>query len=134
MPTFTEAPRSLEFLVREFDKLFNRETGVLISGQNLQAGAVLGRITASGKYTALAPTASDGSQNAAAILLEATDASTGDKPAALLVRGPAVVSQANLIFAPAVTGPQKTTAYGQLTALGIVPRLANAGDAVFILN
>lgn len=50
----------------------------LITGQNLQRGTVLGRITASGKYTAATSAASDGSQNATAILAEDTDATSAD--------------------------------------------------------
>jgi len=53
--------------------------GTLISGQNLARGAVLGRITSSGKYTLSLSASSDGSQNPAAILAEATDASSADK-------------------------------------------------------
>ncbi len=51
----------------------------LISGQNLARGAVLGKITASGKYTLSLSASSDGSQTPAVILAEATDASGGDK-------------------------------------------------------
>ena len=51
----------------------------LLSGQNLARGAVLGKITASGKYALSLSGASDGSQTPACILAEATDASSGDK-------------------------------------------------------
>lgn len=51
----------------------------LISGQNLVRGAVLGKITASGKYTLSLSASSDGSQTPAVILAEACDASGGDK-------------------------------------------------------
>lgn len=52
---------------------------VLISGQNLQRGAVLGKITASSKYNLSLSAAVDGSQTPDLILAEATDASGGDK-------------------------------------------------------
>jgi len=51
----------------------------LISGQNLKRGAVLGKITTGGKYTLSLSASSDGSQTAAVILAEDTDASAGDK-------------------------------------------------------
>jgi hypothetical protein len=54
-------------------------TVTLISGQNLARGAVLGKITASGKYTLSASAAGDGSNTPTAILVDATDASGGDK-------------------------------------------------------
>jgi len=50
----------------------------LISGQNLVRGAVLGKITASGKYTLSLSTAVDGSQTPDCILAEDTNASAGD--------------------------------------------------------
>lgn len=59
----------------------------LISGQNLARGAVLGKITASGKYTLSLAASSDGSQTPDAILAESVDASGGDKPALGYVRG-----------------------------------------------
>lgn len=51
----------------------------LISGQNLVRGAVLGKITASGKYNLSLSAAGDGSQTPDLILAEDTNASGGDK-------------------------------------------------------
>lgn len=51
----------------------------LLSGQNLARGAVLGKITASGKYTLSVAAAVDGSQTPDCVLAEATDASLADK-------------------------------------------------------
>lgn len=59
----------------------------LVSGQNLSRGAVLGKITASGKYKLSASGASDGSETPDLILAEDTDASAGDKPALGYSRG-----------------------------------------------
>lgn len=53
-------------------------TITLISGQNLARGAVLGKITASGKYNLSLSAAIDGSETPDLILAEATDASAGD--------------------------------------------------------
>lgn len=53
-------------------------TGTIISGQTLTRGAVLGKITASGKYNLCLAAASDGSQIPNAILANDTDASGGD--------------------------------------------------------
>lgn len=60
----------------------DKETHVqitLLSGQNLTRGAVLGKITASGKYTLSASAAVDGSQTPDLILAEDTNATGGDK-------------------------------------------------------
>lgn len=51
----------------------------LLSGQNQPRGAVLGKITASGKYALSASAATDGSEVPAVVLAESTDASGGDK-------------------------------------------------------
>lgn len=62
-------------------------SGTLISGQNLKRGSLLGKITASGKYTLSISTASDGSQNPDAILVKDTDASGGDATCEVYVGG-----------------------------------------------
>lgn len=59
----------------------------LVSGQNLKRGAVLGKITASGKYNLSASAAGDGSQTPDLILAEDCDASAGDKGALAYSRG-----------------------------------------------
>lgn len=59
----------------------------LISGQNLTRGAVLGKITASGKYNLSLSAAADGSQTPDAILAEDTNASGGDKATVAYIRG-----------------------------------------------
>lgn len=59
----------------------------LITGQNLARGALLGKITASGKYNLSLSAAVDGSQVPDAILGEATDASGADKVTIAYFRG-----------------------------------------------
>lgn len=122
MATYTEATNLGDLLKREFEPIYNRESVTLITGQNLTLGAVLGKITASGKYTAVAPSASDGSQTAAAVLLADVDATSADKKAVILARGPAVVSSGYLVWPGGCTTNQKAAATNQLAALGIVAR------------
>ena len=50
---------------------------VVLGAGNLPRGAVLGQITASGNFILSVKTAVDGSQNANAVLADATDASAG---------------------------------------------------------
>jgi hypothetical protein len=59
----------------------------VVSGQNLSRGAVLGKITASGKYTLCDSTAEDGSQAPVCILAEDCDASAGDVNAEVILSG-----------------------------------------------
>mgnify|MGYP003600088106 FL=1 len=58
-----------------------------VTGENLVAGTVLGKITASGKLKKVDSTASDGSQKIYGILLEDIDASTADKIASIGLTG-----------------------------------------------
>jgi hypothetical protein len=75
---------------------------------------VLGKITASGKYTAYAAGASDGTETAAAVLWSAADGSDADVSAAAIVRD-AEVSEALL------TG-EDADAITDLAAVGIIAR------------
>jgi hypothetical protein len=63
------------------------DTATLITGQNLARGAVLGKITASGKLNLSLSAAADGSQTPFAILAAATDASGGDKTCPIYLSG-----------------------------------------------
>ena len=80
MTVLTEGMHPAEFIVAELPHLMSREVGVLASGNDLDAGAVLGKLTADGKYTVLAPAGSDGSEDASGILLSPVDASAADQP------------------------------------------------------
>lgn len=59
----------------------------LISGQNLARGALLGKITASGKYTLSLAASSDGSEVPNAILAEDVNAAAGDADAMIYTSG-----------------------------------------------
>ena len=86
-------------------------------------GTVLGQVTASGKYVQFAPGASDGSQNAAAVISRAaTVSASADTPAAAAVRGPVVLDADNLVWPTGATAAQKAAALAQLAALGLVAR------------
>ena len=58
-----------------------------ITGGTFLRGTVLGKITASGKYTKSVNTATDGSQNPVAILVDNVDASTTDQNGGLYLMG-----------------------------------------------
>ena len=99
----TEKRRRGFFIAHEANGTISRETVTLISGQDLEAGSVLGKITASGKYTILAPAAGDGSEVADAILWDTVDASAGDKTVVVIFRH-AEVTQAALNYGAADAG------------------------------
>ncbi len=112
-----------DVLKYEVNPNFTRESVTLLAGTNYPVGAVLGRITASGKYKLATSGGSDGAQTAAAVLLYATDATDADAIGIVVVRGPAIVSKAALVFDATVDDAPKTaTKHGQLASLGIIPR------------
>ncbi len=126
MPTLTMAPTLGDLLKYELNGNYTREAVTLKAGTNYALGAVLGRITASGKYR-LSPAAQvvgdEGAETAVAILIEAVDATAADKPGLVIARGPAIVSKAALVFDPSVDqAAEKDAKHAQLATAGIVPR------------
>ena len=123
MSVLTQPPTMGDVLKYEINPNFTRETVTLLAGTNYPVGAVLGRITASGKWKLSTATGSDGAQTVAGVLLYATDAATADREAVVLLRGPALVAKAALLFDASVDDAAKIAAkHAQLTALGIIPR------------
>ncbi|MBU2571182.1 MAG: head decoration protein [Gammaproteobacteria bacterium] len=82
----TENARPGQFIVAEVLSPEYRQQGVIAEGQNLTAGTVLGKIDVGGKYTALAPAASDGSETAAAILYDDVNATDADQEGLVISR------------------------------------------------
>lgn len=123
MPVLTQPPGMGDVLKYELNPNFTRETITLLAGTAYPVGAVLGRITAGGKYKLATSGGTDGAQTAAAVLLSAVDASAADATGLVVLRGPAIVSKAALVFDATVDDAAKTaTKHGQLAAIGIVPR------------
>ena len=123
MTVLTQPPTMGDMLKYELNPNFTRETITLLAGAVYPVGAVLGKITASGKYKLATSGGTDGAQTAAAVLLYAVDAAEADATANILARGPAIVSKAALVFDATVDDAAKAaTKHGQLAALGIIPR------------
>ena len=123
MITLTEDKHTGGFLIWEVLRDYTRETVTLASGAGkLAPGTVLGRITTGGKYTGLAPAATNGSQNAAGILWADVDATDADAPGVVILRGPAIANRHEIVWPEAATEAQITTATTALAALGIILR------------
>jgi hypothetical protein len=123
MSALIQPPTMGDVLKYELNPNFTRETVTLLAGSTYRVGAVLGRITASGKMKLSTAPGTDGAQIAAAVLLYDIDATAADASAVVLLRGPAIVSKAALVFDASVDDAAKTAAkHAQLTALGIIPR------------
>lgn len=120
MTTLTEGRHAGEFLKSEAAGSRSRENVTIVSGQDLGAGAVLGKITSGGKYTAVDQAASDGSQTAAAVLLNPCDATDGDVAAAIIARDAEV--NGDCLDWGSQSAAEKTTGVTELLAVGIIVR------------
>ena len=123
MPVLTEQPSMGDVLKYEVNPNYTREVITLLQGLPYPVGSVLGKITASGKYTLSPATGADGSQVASAVLLYAVDATLADAVGIVVARGPSIVSRAGLAYEGTVNDAAKITAkIGQLAAVGIIAR------------
>jgi hypothetical protein len=128
MPTImTEKVHALEVVLSEANGHRSRDTITLKSGRAYEVGDVLGKITSEGadkgKYKLVdnQTPATDGSQNAVAVLLYDVDASLADAEGVVFVRD-AEVKAGYLNYAANTTHENKALANAALAALGIVPR------------
>ncbi|PIW39208.1 MAG: head decoration protein [Hydrogenophilales bacterium CG_4_8_14_3_um_filter_62_83] len=111
-----------DLLKYEAPNLYSRDRVTVASGQNLPLGTVLGIVTASGKYKQIDPSAGDGTQVAAGVLLQACDATLIDRDDGLVVARHAVVAHHALAWPDAITTAEQLTAIAQLKALGVLVR------------
>ena len=123
------SPATLGDLVkRESDPDYTRETVILKAGTAYPLGAVLGRITADGKYTfspAASTTGTEGAEIACTVLLHAVPASDTDTQAVVLARGQVIVADRALAFDASVAdAAAQSLKHQQLAAHGIVVRTA----------
>ncbi len=123
MPVLTEPPSMGDVLKYEVNPNYTREVVTLLAGMPYPVGAVLGRITASGKYKLATNGGTDGAQIASAVLLYAVDATLADAIGIVVARGPAIVSRAELAYDATVDDGTKIAAkLAQLAAVGIIAR------------
>ena len=127
MSTPLISPATLGDLIkRESDPDYTRETVTLKAGTAYPLGAVLGRITADGKYTfspAASTTGTEGAEIACAVLLHPVAASATDTQAVILARGQVIVADRALAFDASVAdAAAQSIKHQQLAAHGIVVR------------
>lgn len=107
---------------------FSRDTDTLAQSGKVLCGTVLGKVTSTGKFKPLAFTKADGtpvddgSQIAAAIILQNADATAADVRVVNLKRRAQVVAD-SLVWPAGITGDQQRTAFEQLAGLGIIARM-----------
>lgn len=130
MAVLTETAHTGGFIVCEANGYRSRDTVTLASNGSTeiayQAGTVLAKVTASGKYVAYDNAGSDGTEAAAAILYaEMVVPATGDLKATAIVRD-CEVNAAELVYDASLSGGSLTTAQtaaqADLLAQGIIFR------------
>lgn len=124
MTTLTETGHAAGFLLSEANGNRSRDIITVSAGQNLKAGAVLGKITSgspTGEYKAYDNAASDGSQAAAGILLDDCDATDADVKAVGILRD-AEVNSNELVYDSGQNDAAKVAAVADLLAIGILVR------------
>lgn len=80
------SPVYVELIAGDPCHLITRK-GTLASGQNLKRGALLGQITAGGKYVLSLAAAANGSEDPVAVLVHDTDATAADTEILFYERG-----------------------------------------------
>lgn len=120
MAAKTEGKHSGEFILSPANYDRSLEEITIVSGQNLTACKVVGKITASGKYKVYANGDSDGSEVAAGIIFDDCDATDADKKVAAIVRDCTV--KAAMLDWGASDATAITAGKADLLLLGIIVR------------
>ncbi len=97
------------------------EEVTILSGEVLDDNAVLGVVTASGKYAEHDPAAVDGLEDAVAVLRAAVDATAGDK-AGVVVARMAEVSESDLVWITGIIAGDITDGLASLATKLIIGR------------
>ena len=121
-PVFTEGLNLGDLLKYEAPNLYSRDQITVAAGQVLALGAVVGVITASSKVKVVDPSATDGSEVAAGVLIQAVDANLADRDDGLIAARHAIVADHALVWPTGITVAEKKSAIAQLKALGVLVR------------
>lgn len=123
MPTvLTESMNLGDLLKYEAPNLYSRDRVTVAAGQNLPLGAVVGMVTATGKVKQIDPSATDGTQLAAGVLMQACDAALAERTDGLVVARHAIVSDHALQWPTGITTGEQQAAIAQLKSLGVLVR------------
>jgi len=109
------------YLVSEANGYRSKATATLATGENLQAGSLVGVITASGEYARYNPANSDGTETVAGVLHQSVDATDGAVDC-VVVNKDAEVNGQVLTYSDGADADAIATANTELDALGIVVR------------
>ena len=122
MPALKEPLNLGDLLKYEAPNLYSRDRVTVAAGQTLALGTVLGMVTATGKVKQIDPSATDGSQYAAGVLMQAVDATLIDRDDALIVARHAICASHALTWPDGIAAAETLAALAQLKALGVLVR------------
>ena len=122
MPVLHEPVHLSDLLKYEAPNLYSRDEVIVAAGQSLALGAVVGRVAATREIVALDPTASDGRETVAGVLIEAVVTAATERKRSVIVARHALVFGGSLVLPATLTSEQTAAALAQLAALGIVVR------------
>ncbi len=119
MTTYNEPKVLSDVLLVEVKPGWTKDRGMIVADKKYELGTVLAKV--SGKYYAIDLAGTGAAKKAAAVLAQHIDTTAGERLGAVIARG-AVVAIDGLVWPEGVTDAQKTTAYTELEALGIIAR------------
>jgi hypothetical protein len=122
MPALKEALNLGDLLKYEAPNLYSRDRVTVAAGQTLALGAVVGIVTANGRVKQIDPSATDGSQFAAGVLIAPCDAHLAERDDGLMAARHAIVADHALVCPAEVTAAEKLAILQQLKNLGILVR------------
>ncbi|MBS1164155.1 MAG: hypothetical protein H6R00_180 [Proteobacteria bacterium] len=124
MPEVLEGRRNAEFLLSEANGARSRDNIKFLAGSgSIKSGTVLGKITASGKYTPHAPAAADGSETAIAVAFNNVTVPVDADLVDVGITRDAEVKTVCLTFNAATdTDAEKAAVLASLAAVGIIGR------------
>ena len=121
-PVLYETNNLGDLLKYEAPNLYSREQLPVAPGQVLALGALIGIVTSTGKAKAVDPSATDGCQFAAGVLLQAVDASDPAPVTGIVVVRHAIVADHALVWPTGITAAEKRAFLQQLQNLGVLVR------------
>jgi hypothetical protein len=124
MSTVFNEPINLGDLVKyeEVTQAYSRDTVTAATNLTLALGTVVGFMNDVKQIRALTTGATDGSQNACGILLNAIDTHVAGNHDTVILARHAVVSSDYLVWPAGITAEDKAAAIAQLKTLGILVR------------
>ncbi len=122
IPPIAEGLNLGDLLKYEAPNLYSRDQVTVLAGHILSLGSVVGIVTATTKIKIFDPSATDGSEVAAGVMIQDCDAALAERDDGLMIARHAMVADHALVWPTGITVSEKTTAIRQLKAAGILVR------------